>query len=295
MLEVTLIRDMTAWVKPATAAKGAVPRWMGSRMPLSSLLSAAVRSKLDDARRGLYQGVEMRAVRPVLETQRQLSRIPAVDELLIESLILGDRFHVFLYPFEGLLVHEGLAPLLAYRMSRLRPLSMTTTATDYGIEFVSRDPIPIVEAASAGLFSPDRLHDDITESINAAELARRQFREIARVSGLTFQGYPGQSKTTRQLQSSAGLLYDVLVKFDAGNLLVEQARREVLETQLESSRLRLTLQRIANSTIVYVDLERGSPLSFPILVDQMRGSAVSSESLLDRVRKLQRQIERPIR
>ena len=292
LLEVILIRDMTAWVKQTSGSKGAVPRWMGSRMPISSLLSAAVRSKLNEALLGQYRGVEMRAVRPILETQRQLSRIPASDELLIETLVLRDGYHVFLYPFEGLLVHEGLAPLLAYRLSRLQPLSMTTTATDYGIELVSHDPIPIEQAVRSGLFSPDNLEQDIEASVNAAELARRQFREIARISGLTFQSYPGKSKTARQLQASAGLLYDVLVQFDPGNLLVTQARTEVMETHLESGRLRSTLQRLSVSQIVYVNLERGSPLSFPILVDSIRGSAVSSENLLERVRKLQQRMEK---
>ncbi len=291
LLELVSMRDMTAYVRLSHAKEGTTPRWMGSRMPLSSLLSEAVRGKLDEAKQGRYRGAEMRAVREVLETQRKLSHIPGLDELLIETMAAQRHFHVFLYPFEGLLVHEGLAPLLAYRLSRIRPLSVTTTATDYGIELVSRDPIPVEEALLQGLFSPQNLDEDIAASVNAAELARRQFREIARVAGLTFQGYPGQAKTARQLQASAGLLFDVFRKFDPESLLLKQAATEVLETHLESSRLRATLRRISASRIVTVALQRGSPLSFPIQVDRIRGSAVSSESLLDRVRKMQRRME----
>jgi ATP-dependent helicase Lhr and Lhr-like helicase len=292
LLELVSTRDMTAWVKPATASKGAVPRWMGSRMPISSLLSAAVRDKLQEAHDGHYRGVEMRAVKPVLETQRRMSAIPQANELLIETLILRDGHHVFLYPFDGLLVHEGLAPLLAYRLSRIQPQSIKTSSNDYGIELVSREPIPIEQAIHLGLFSPDNLEEDIYSSINAAELARRQFREVARVAGLTFQGYPGQPKAARHLQASSGLLYDVLSRFDPTNLLLAQAHREVLETNLESSRLRTTLERISAGRILNISLDRGSPLSFPVLVDNLRGSAVSSEQLLDRIRKMQQRLER---
>jgi ATP-dependent Lhr-like helicase len=292
LLELVMLRDMTAWVKAAHGVKGIVPRWMGSRMPLSSLLSAEVRRKLEEARDGKLKGAEMRAIRPVLETQRQLSAIPGVDELLVETLQLRDGFHVFLYPFEGLLAHEGLATLLAYRLTRLRPQSITTTATDYGVELLSGDPIAIEEAIAEGLFAPEGLEQDIAGSVNAAELSRRQFRGIARVAGLTFQGYPGQGKTARQVQATSGLIYDVLARLDPGNLLVEQARLEAMEVGLEAARLRTTLERMATSRTVLIRLERPSPLSFPLIADRLRGSAVSSEKLLDRIRKMQQQLEK---
>jgi ATP-dependent Lhr-like helicase len=291
LLEVVMLRDMTAWVKAGQGGQGVIPRWMGSRMPLSSLMSAEVRRKLEEARDGILKGAEMRAIRPVLETQQKVSALPGVDELLVETLQLRDGFHVFLYPFEGLLAHEGLSTLLAYRLTRRRPQSITTTATDYGVELLSRDPIEIHAAVAEGLFSSEGLEEDIAGSVNAAELSRRQFREIARVSGLTFQGYPGQNKSSRQLQATAGLIHDVLARMDPENLLLAQARREAMEVGLEAGRLRSTLERIGGSRVVFVDLMRPSPLSFPLIADRLRGSAVSSEKLLDRIRKMQQKLE----
>ena len=115
---------------------------------------------------------------------------------------------------------------------------------DYGVELLAPDPAPIEEALAAGLLSPQNLADDIPASLNAAEMARRQFREIARIAGLTFTGYPGQNKSVRQMQASSGLLFDVFMRYDRGNLLIEQAHREVLERQLERSRLGQTLERL---------------------------------------------------
>jgi ATP-dependent Lhr-like helicase len=292
VLELVAIREMTAYVRNAQGFRGAVPQWMGSRMPLSSQLSESVREKIEEARQGVFRGPEMERVRPMLELQTRCSRLPARDELLVEKLVLPDGYHVFLFPFEGLLVHEGLAALLPYRISKLRPISLSTTATDYGIEIVSPEPAPVEEAIAAGLFRTDGLEEDIASCINAAEMAKRQFREVARVAGLVFPGYPGQAKAARQLQASAGLIHDVLNEYDPGNLLLRQARREVLDTNLERDRLKRALGRLSRARIVYVDLERCSPLAFPVLADRLRGSKVSSEKLNDRVRRMAMQLEK---
>jgi ATP-dependent Lhr-like helicase len=49
----------------------------------------------------------------------------------------------------------------------------------------------------------------VLASLNSSELARRRFREIARVAGLISTGYPGQPKSARQLQASSTLFYEV--------------------------------------------------------------------------------------
>ena len=292
-LEFVRVRDMKAWVRKAPSSKGALPRWMGSRMPLSTELAAALRARLEEASNGVFRGPEMEAVRPILEIQARWSRIPRADELLIERVKTREGHHLFFFPFEGRLVHEGLAALLAYRLSRRAKISFTLASNDYGIELLSPDAAPLEEALASGLLSPGNLLDDVPASLNATEMAKRQFREIARVAGLVFPGYPHAGKTARQLQASSGLFFDVFRRFDPGNLLVSQAHREVLERQLESSRLGRTLERLAASRVVITEPKRTPPLAFPLLVDRTRES-VSSESLSDRVRKMQVKLERAV-
>lgn len=284
-LEFIRVHHMVAQVRKAHGEPGAVPRWDGGRIALSSELAQAVRTRLEQARVGVFEGKEMRSVRPVLDTQATISAIPGQDELLIERVETGEGHHLFFYPFEGRLVHEGLAALFAWRISRLRPITFSMAMNDYGVELLAPDAAPVEEALAAGLLSPKNLADDIPASINAAEMARRQFREIARIAGLTFAGYPGQNKSVRQMQASSGLLFDVFVKYDSGNLLIEQAHREVLERNLERSRLGQTLERLSRSKVRLLDLERPSPLSFPILVDRNR-HRLSSEKLADRIRRM---------
>ncbi|MEP6716387.1 MAG: ligase-associated DNA damage response DEXH box helicase [Terriglobia bacterium] len=284
-LEFVRMHNMVAQVRKGHGEPGAVPRWEGSRMPLSSELAEAVRVRLEQARLGVFEGKEMLSVRPVLETQASISAIPRRDELLIERVETREGYHLFFYPFEGRSVHEGLATLFAWRISRLRPITFSMAMNDYGFELLAPDPAPLEEALAAGLLSPQNLAHDIPESLNAAEMARRQFREIARIAGLTFNGYPGQNKSVRQLQASAGLIFDVFMRYDRGNLLVEQAHREVLEKQLERSRLGQTLERLSRGSIQLMDIARPSPLSFPILVDRTR-HRVTSEKLADRIRRM---------
>src|SRR5215203_222995 len=291
VLALERVDGMTAYVKKARGASGAIPRWMGGRMPLSTELAASVRSLLEEARDGRFEGPEMAAVRPILELQARWSAIPAADELLIERLKSREGHHLFLYPFEGRLVHEGLAALLAWRLSRLRPITFTLAVDDYGIELLSPDPAPLGEALAAGLLSPAGLVEDIPASLNAAEMAKRQFRDIARVAGLLFQGFPGARKPARHLQASSGLFYEVFAKYDPGNLLLHQAHREVLEQQLERSRLGRTLARLSGSRIREVPLERTSPLGFPLMVTRMRDK-LSSEKLADRIQRMQARLEK---
>jgi ATP-dependent Lhr-like helicase len=181
--------------------------------------------------------------------------------------------------------------LLAYRMSRRSPITFSMSVNDYGFELLSPTLAPFESALQDGLFDAAELTLDIAQCMNAAEMARRQFREIASIAGLVFNGFPGQRKTARQLQASSGLLFDVFRNHDPHNLLLRQAQREVLERQLEHSRLVMTLKTLSTSQVVCQELTRFSPLCFPLLVERLR-ERLSSEKLADRVRRMQETLER---
>jgi ATP-dependent Lhr-like helicase len=290
-LEFVRVRDMVAWVRRAPNAQGAIPRWQGSRLPMSGELAAALRSRLGEAAAGIYRDAEMEALKPILKVQAKWSRIPGPSDFLIERVKTREGYHLFFFPFEGRLVHEGLAALFAWRISRIKPITFSMSSNDYGFELLSADEAPIEDALAAGLLDPSNLVEDIPASLNATEMARRQFREIARVAGLVFPGFPHAGKTARQLQASSGLFFDVLSRYDSGNLLLSQAHREVLERQLERTRLGRTLQRISEANLVVTAPPRTPPLAFPLLVDRNR-ERVSSEKFTDRIRRMQRTLER---
>lgn len=283
VLELVKVRGMSVHVRPAKRKSATVPRWNGGRFPLSSQLARAVREKLDEARRGVFDGPEMRAARPLLRVQGEWSIIPAPDELLIEHITVagpedgGGGSSAVIYPFEGRLVHEGLGALAAYRLSRVRPVTVVATCNDYGLALHSAEPLGLDESGWRALLSPDGLLDDLMACLNTTELARRQFRDIARVAGLLLPGFPGQRKGARQLQASSEMFFDVLSEFDPDNLLLDQARREVLEAQLEVGRLRSAMERSAGQRMRLVTLDRLTPLAFPIWAEHLRSIQLSSE------------------
>jgi ATP-dependent Lhr-like helicase len=287
-VELVRVQDSRVWVRKARSPDNArIPRWLGGRMPLSTQLADAVRRRLDAAAAGQFDGPEMAAIRPILDLQAAWSQIPRVGELLIERVRSREGFHIYVYPFAGRLVHEGLAALWAWRLSRRLPITFSLSVNDYGFELLSPTQPPLDDALRDGsLLAADDLLGELAQCLNAAEMGKRQFREVAHIAGLVFGGYPGQRKTARQLQASTGLLYDVFSNYDPHNLLLGQARREVFEQQLEQTRLVATLRRMRESEIVLREPPRFSPLSFPLLVDRLR-ERLSSEKLVDRVRRMQ--------
>jgi ATP-dependent Lhr-like helicase len=230
-------------------------------------------------------------LKPLFQLQKRLSHVPKANELLIEQIETDDGFHLFVYPFEGRLVHEAVAALLAYRISQITPITFSIAMNDYGFELLSDQPIPVDDSNVYELFSLDNLMDDIQRSVNATEMAKRKFRDIAVIGGLIFQGYPGEYKKARHLQASAGLLFNVFNEYEPDNVLVRQAYQEVFDQQMEEVRLREMLQRIQHSKIILTYPRRLTPFCFPIKVDSMREN-LTSEKLEDRVRRMQQQLER---
>ena len=287
-LELVQLKDMTAYVRLAKRNDGIVPRWQGSRMPLSSMLAEAVQATLAGPR----DTPELRAVSPMLDTQARLSALPTPDTLLAEQLATREGWHLFLYPFAGRAVHEGLAALLALRWGRLHPNTFAFAVNDYGLAITAQARHVLDGDALRALLQEGALFDDLQASLNLAELARRQFRDIARVSGLLSPALPGRApRSMRQLQASSGLLFDVLSRFDADHLLLEQARREVFEAQLEVQALRATLADCARRTLSMQHPDSLTPLSFPLWAEAMRGS-LSTEDWSTRMRRAAEALER---
>lgn len=290
-LEFIRIKDMQAFVKNSKQKKGQIPSWQGGRLPLTSHMSHMLRRKLTEAMTSEeLSDPELRKVQPLLEFQEQRSHVPLEDEFLIEKFTSKDGFHVLMYPFDGRLVHQGLAGLIAYRISLMIPISFSLAFNDYGFELLSDTEIPIEEAIEKGVLDTKNLYRDLRASINESEMARRKFRDIASISGLIFKGYPGKVVKEKHLQSSSQLFYDVFEQYDPSNLLLAQAHDEVLEFELEFQRFHEAMERVSRQKVVLKSPQKPTPFSFPIMVDRLR-ERLSSEKLEDRIRKMSLQFE----
>ncbi|CAG1011337.1 hypothetical protein RHIZO_04000 [Rhizobiaceae bacterium] len=291
VLEFVRVREMTAWAKPAPSRAAVVPRWSGAKMALSTLLAERTRKLVADAKRGVYASPELKLVRPLLELQKRWSALPDEREWLVERLAAREGHYLFFYPFVGRLAHMGLATLFAWRLSRAAPRSFSMTVNDYGFGLLSPEPVDLSLGTLGRLLAAPDVERDILAGVNAAEMGRRQFREIARVAGLVFQGYPGQGQSARQLQASSGLLHDVFADYDPDNLLLAQAEREVLDRHLEAPRLAAALDRMRRDRVVFATPARPSPFAFPLMVELFR-ETLSTEALESRVARMVADLER---
>lgn len=285
-LEFVRLKGMVAQVRNSSKKKAKVTSWMGSRMPLTSQLGELLREEMQHFQSGKKRTPEIKALKDIINRQQQESIVPQNHEFLIETFKTREGYHSVFYPFEGRLVHMAMAGLLAYRMSLLQPISFTLAYNDYGFEILSDQEFDMQNVLDNNLITSDMILEDLEASVNATELAKRKFRDIAVISGLVFTGYPNKAVKVKHLQSSSQLLFEVFRDNEPDNLLFRQAYTETYEQEIEEYRLREAFERIENQTIVWKACKQPTPFSFPIITDRLR-EKLSSEKLADRIKRMQ--------
>lgn len=291
-LELIRTEGLTAYVRIAKSGRALLPRWGGGQLPISDTLAHALLERLAQAAIGKACDAEMQAVMPLLQLQAQWSALPTPATLVAETLTTADGYHCFLYPFAGRTVHLGLAALLAWRLARDTPATLSMAVNDYGLELLCATPVDWAAVLPAALAPADiaTLRTDVLASLNAGELARRRFREIARISGLIFQSHPGEARSQRQLQASSSLYYEVFRQHDPDNRLLRQAEEELLSQELAVDDLEHTLQALAGRSLRLQPLVRPTPLALPLMVERLR-ERLSTETLEKRLGRMLSELE----
>lgn len=289
-LELIQVRNLEAVVKPSSRKTGVVPSWMGGRFSISPDLGIAIRHSFSHIHKKSGKSREIRFLHPLFKEQEKRSGLPKEDELLVEYIHTRYGYHLFVYPFDGKLVHEGVAQVLAYRLGKLQPISFSIASNEYGFELLSPTPFSIDLDLITQLLSPAHVHQDISAGINVQEMARRRFRDIAGIAGLVFQGYPGRQMKGKHLQANAGLFFSVFEDYDPHNLLLRQAYDEVFDFQLEEGRMQRAFDRISTHKILLTFPNRLTPFAFPIFSESFR-EKYSNEDWQSRLEKLKLQLE----
>lgn len=286
-LEFIRMKDMQVHVKNSTKKTNKISSWMGSRLTLSAQMSKLLREEMYTANDiPKNQSIEIKSLSHLFERQRRESIVPGPDEFLIETFKTRDGYHHLFYPFEGRFVHEAMGSLLGYRISLLSPITFSLAFNDYGFELLSDKEIDVQQVLDNNLFTSEYLLDDLQKSLNATEMARRKFRDVAIISGMVFTGYPNKGIKMKHLQSNSQLLFEVFRDYEPENLLFQQAFTETFQHQLEEGRLRLSMERIATQKIIWKQCEKATPFSFPLITDRLSREKLSSEKLEDRIKRM---------
>lgn len=283
------IKDLQVLVKSAGNQKGIITAWMGGRMSLSAQLGNAFKNTLIAYNKGVLNNTEeLQQLKPLFELQQQISLLPGGDVFLIEQLVSKEGHHLFFYPVEGRFVHEGMAAIIAYRIAEKMPATFSIALNDYGFELLCDTEFELDADFLSHIFSLKNLQGDILKCINVTEMAKRRFRDIACISGLVFNGFPGKPVKTKHLQSSSQLFFKVFEDYEPQNLLLRQAYDEVLVFQLEEARLKKAFLNINEQKITVKKIERPGPFAFPIMVDRLR-EKFSNENIEIRIEKMLKQ------
>jgi ATP-dependent Lhr-like helicase len=291
-LQFVRIRDSSAYVRIAKQITRYVPRWQGTRLPLSPTLGRELLDVLAHYSEPTAEDPELALLKPLLDLQQRWSAMPSADRFLIEVLDNREGFHLFVFPFLGRQLNEAVASLMALRAARAAPRTFSITVNEYGFELLCQEPFETTEEILRRWLSAEDLMLDLIASVNLSDLARRRFRDIARIAGLVDSGPPRRGKTARQLQTSSGLMFDVLERYDPDNLLLEQSRREVLEYQLDQAQLRHSVEQLAAQSWCLVRPGRLTPLSFPLWAERLQTQTLSTESWHKRIGREAGRLER---
>jgi ATP-dependent Lhr-like helicase len=272
-----LVEDQV-YVSRANDKDAKVPSYMGGKFPLSTYLAERVRKLLDDKR--AWNALPDQ-VRDWLSLQRDISRVPGVRELLVETFPRGNKHYLVCYPFEGRLAHQTLGMLLTRRMERARVRPLGFVANEYALavwglgdmSFMIRQGRLDLDA----LFDPDMLGDDLEAWLAESALMKRMFRSCAIISGLIARRFTGEEKTRKQVLFSTDLIYDVLRKHQADHVLLRAARADAAAGLLDLRRLSDMLLRI-KGRIIHKELDRVSPLAVPVMLEIGRESVYGEAS-----------------
>jgi ATP-dependent Lhr-like helicase len=275
-LEVESLRDLEITVRAAKKS-GAIPSYMGARMPLTTHLAERVRAMLAD-RAGWGRFPD--DVREWLEVQDWRSHLPGPGRLLVESFPHAGAHYTVFYPFEGWNAHQSLGMLITRRMEDRGLAPMGFVASDYALAVWSLRPVD----DPAALLSPDILAEEFTDWVQDSYLLRRAFREVAVIGGLVERQQPGQRKSGRQVTFSTDLIYDVLRRYEPDHVLIEAAWADARTRMTDLARVAAVLDR-AVQEVDHVTLDRVSPLAVPVLVmigrESLPAGAADDELLLE--------------
>ena len=261
------LRDLDAFASRSSAEDPQIPSYQGGKFPLSTYLSARVRTMLADP--GQWRALPAQ-VRGWLGMQRRKSALPRRDGLLVETFPRGRKFTLVCYPFEGRLAHQSLGMLLTRRLERAGARPMGFVASEYSLAVWGlRDMGQMIAAGSLSLdalFDEDMLGDDLESWLADSSLMKRTFRNCAIIAGLVERRHPGKEKSGRQMTVSSDLIYDVLREHEPEHVLLRAAWNDAASGLLDIARLGGLLRRIRGK-IAHKRLAAVSPLAVPVLLE----------------------------
>ena len=200
-----------------------------------------------------------------LALQRERSRLPEQNRILVESFPHDGREHTCIYGFAGRNAMQTLGLLITARMEEEGLAPMGFVSTDYAVLIWGLDRVP----DPGPLFDPGILREGFETWLSGNTVMKRTFRASATIAGLIERNTGAQRKSGRQATFSSDILYDTLAKYDPDHLLMQITREEALRGLVDFGRIEEMLAR-TGGRIDHVVLDRVTPLAAPLFLEAGR-------------------------
>ncbi len=252
------LQEMTVQVSRQPGRDPRVAVFMGTKFSTSTLLTHRI---LDIFRAPSWPELP-RHTAEWLALQRDVSRLPTEDRLLLESFPYDGREHLAIYGFAGRNGQQTLGLLLTKRMEEMGLAPLGFVATDYATLIWGLEPV----TDPAPLFDPDLLRQGLETWLQGNTVMKRTFRNVAIVAGLIERSHQGRRKTGRQASFSSDILYDTLRKYDPDHLMLKITREEAMRGMVDFGRIEAMLARIGGR-IDLIRRDRVTPLAAPMFFE----------------------------
>jgi ATP-dependent helicase Lhr and Lhr-like helicase len=200
-----------------------------------------------------------------LALQREVSRLPSPDRLLVETFPHEGREHLCAYGFAGRNAMQTLGLLLTRQMEDAGLAPVGFVSTDYAVLIWGLDRVP----DPAPFFEAHKLRAAFDTWLGGNAVMKRTFRATATIAGLIDRNFAGTRKSGRQATMSSDILYDTLMKYDPGHLLLDITREEAMRGLVDFGRIEEMLAR-TGGRIDHMALPRVTPLAAPLFLEAGR-------------------------
>ncbi|QQA41653.1 ligase-associated DNA damage response DEXH box helicase [Pelagovum pacificum] len=269
------LREMTIEVSRRPDKKPKIATFMGTKFATSTQLSQRILRMFEQP--SWPELPEHTA--EWLALQRDVSKLPEADRILVETFPDEGRHHLCAYGFAGRNAQQTLGLLLTQRMEVLGLHPLGFVASDYATLIWGLDPVE----DPTPLFGPDALREDFDHWLSGNAVMKRTFRAVATIAGLIERNIPASGrKSGRQATFSSDILYDTLVRYDPEHLLLRITQEEALRGLVDFGRIEEMLTRTAGR-IDHVRLDRITPLAAPMFLEvgKVPVSASGAERLME--------------
>jgi ATP-dependent Lhr-like helicase len=252
------LKEMTVEVSRQPGRDPKVATFNGTKFATSTLLTERI---LEKFQQDSWPDLPAHTAQ-WLALQREVSRLPQPDRLLVESFPHDGREHLCIYGFAGRNAMQTLALLVTKRMEEQGLAPLGFVATDYATLIWGLDPV----TDAAPLFDLTALRDGLESWLGGNAVMKRTFRASAIIAGLIERSHQGRRKSGRQATFSSDILYDTLRKYDPDHLLLQVTREEAERGLVDFSRIEDMLARV-EGRIDLIRLPRVTPLAAPLFLE----------------------------